>query len=534
MSWHGGDEWFRPCLNNHCCSFEVYQSEYHQDPWTATRYSNCTSCGGPFVAPEYDPNDPHAYMGYWGQDGQCDACAPGTRLITEEDNYGGMYWYEPGTCAPICDEGDYLTDYYACEKMTPPGGVCMGEWESQKCTSGLCGGTRCCSDAAAVIQGEGTSDPQCCTACDSNGDCLYRGECGWWYWESQGMYDAMLPDDLEVGHDNLPDGYPGTSGCELTCEGHGHDQAACDGLTGCIYEDGLCWSAVGSEPCRSMQEVEDEAKEIAEEKRAVADEKRREADALERNLREKERELEAAEDVAEAAGDTLVASVSESRVQKMLEVLAESALSGKNVPIVDVPRISATSGQSACDRAWQLSDCRECDQTGFCQWSDSAGGRRRLLEAEYNVSLGFDPNRVDQSTLTRAMESLRESGFAATKTAADPIRKMRDTDGVSQSAVDSFAASVTALRDTETAVAVADAAFREAESAAADAEADADRAELAYIEIAERNVPATPAATEPPPPPKSLVWDEESAAEIVRKSPVLLIALAAILVLVRG
>ena len=64
-----------------------------------TRHSNCTSCGGPFVAPEYDPNDPHAYMGYWGQDGQCDACAPGTRLTEEEDNYGGMYWFEPGTCA---------------------------------------------------------------------------------------------------------------------------------------------------------------------------------------------------------------------------------------------------------------------------------------------------------------------------------------------------------------------------------------------------------------------------------------------------
>ena len=104
----------------------------------------------------------------------------------------------------------------------------------------------------------------------------------------------------------------------------------------------------------------------------------------------------------------------------MLEVLAESALSGKNVPIVGVPRISATSGQSACDRAWQLSDCRECDQTGFCQWSDSAGGRRRLLEAEYNVSLGFDPNRVDQSTLTRAMESLRNPA-SRDEDAADPI-----------------------------------------------------------------------------------------------------------------
>ena len=128
----------KKCLGGHCCSFDEWQYN-NSDPWMGTRYSNCTSCGGPFVAPEYDPNDPHAYMGYWGQDGQCDACAPGTRLITEEDNYGGMYWFEPGTCAPICDEGDYLTDYYACEKMTPPGGVCMGEWESQKCTSGLCG-----------------------------------------------------------------------------------------------------------------------------------------------------------------------------------------------------------------------------------------------------------------------------------------------------------------------------------------------------------------------------------------------------------
>ena len=66
----------------------------NSDPWMGTRHSNCTSCGGPFVALEYDPNDPHAYMGYWGRM-PADACAPGTRLITEEDNYGGMYWFEP-------------------------------------------------------------------------------------------------------------------------------------------------------------------------------------------------------------------------------------------------------------------------------------------------------------------------------------------------------------------------------------------------------------------------------------------------------
>ena len=178
----------------------------------------------------------------------------------------------------------------------------MGEWESQKCTSGLCGGTRCCSDAAAVIQGEGTSDPQCCTACDSNGDCLYRGECGWWYWESQGMYDAMLPDDLEVGHDNLPDGYPGTSGCELTCEGHGHDQAACDGLTGCIYEDGAMlergwFRAVSLDAGGRGRGKGDRGGET----RGGGREAPR-GGCAERNLREKERELEAAEDVAEAVG----------------------------------------------------------------------------------------------------------------------------------------------------------------------------------------------------------------------------------------
>ena len=35
--------------------------------------------------------------------------------ITEEDNYGGMYWYEPGTCAPICAEGEFLNHDYKCE-----------------------------------------------------------------------------------------------------------------------------------------------------------------------------------------------------------------------------------------------------------------------------------------------------------------------------------------------------------------------------------------------------------------------------------
>ena len=52
-------------------------------------------------------------------------------------------------------------------------------------------------------------------------------------------------------------GYPGTKGCELTCEGHGFDETACTALFFCEFDEGKCWSAVGPHECpNSVKEME--------------------------------------------------------------------------------------------------------------------------------------------------------------------------------------------------------------------------------------------------------------------------------------
>lgn len=52
------------------------------------------------------------------------------------------------------------------------------------------------------------------------------------------------------------DGYPGTRGCEKTCEGADVSEEACQSMFFCHFEkkDRRCWSAVGREPCPATRE----------------------------------------------------------------------------------------------------------------------------------------------------------------------------------------------------------------------------------------------------------------------------------------
>ena len=54
-----------------------------------------------------------------------------------------------------------------------------------------------------------------------------------------------------------PDGsdfYPGTAGCEATCEGNDIDEHACAAIGSfCEWGDGKCWSAVGPKPCPTAE-----------------------------------------------------------------------------------------------------------------------------------------------------------------------------------------------------------------------------------------------------------------------------------------
>ena len=67
--------------------------------------------------------------------------------------------------------------------------------------------------------------------------------------------DGVENSDTEDRHHlKFPHSYPGITGCEATCEGHGFTQNECDALFFCEWDDGACFSAVGSNPCPNTPE----------------------------------------------------------------------------------------------------------------------------------------------------------------------------------------------------------------------------------------------------------------------------------------
>ena len=67
--------------------------------------------------------------------------------------------------------------------------------------------------------------------------------------------DGVENSDTEHHHHlKFPHSYPGNTGCEATCEGHGFTQNECDALFFCEWDDGACFSAVGSNPCPNTPE----------------------------------------------------------------------------------------------------------------------------------------------------------------------------------------------------------------------------------------------------------------------------------------
>ena len=76
----------------------------------------------------------------------------------------------------------------------------------------------------------------------------------------EAMYDMWEDhyDDYEAGLHHWLDGfpasfdnyaYPGTIGCESTCEGINMDEKTCGSMFFCEWDEGKCWSAVGPSEC---------------------------------------------------------------------------------------------------------------------------------------------------------------------------------------------------------------------------------------------------------------------------------------------
>jgi len=63
-------------------------------------------------------------------------------------------------------------------------------------------------------------------------------------------------DGSSFHHLNVYHVYPGTEGCELTCEGDQIDEATCkaNNMWACEWDAGHCWSSVGSHPCPQTEQ----------------------------------------------------------------------------------------------------------------------------------------------------------------------------------------------------------------------------------------------------------------------------------------
>ena len=132
-------------------------------------------------------------------------------MITREDNHNAMHWMEEGTCAPICEESEYLDPWdFSCRRSSDPGEHCEGEWDSFVCSSGLCGQSACCDASAAQKDAGGW----CCTVCsESDGACLARGRCPWWMQQ----YDAYGNFENEIVFTSLQDLKDAVASCSDPC-----------------------------------------------------------------------------------------------------------------------------------------------------------------------------------------------------------------------------------------------------------------------------------------------------------------------------
>ena len=73
------------------------------------------------------------------------------------------------------------------------------------------------------------------------------------------------PPPLDFHHVDVPHKWPGTKGCQATCESEFVDQSQCEGKFYCEWDGERCWSAVGTNSCpededemRSMFDARDE------------------------------------------------------------------------------------------------------------------------------------------------------------------------------------------------------------------------------------------------------------------------------------
>ena len=504
-----------PCLGGKCCSFT---ETMHAT--TNGLFSACVACGGAAVG--YYSSDWSTALGSLatqpsgteGDDyhflqvaGACISCKDTpdqfTRLGYNAVTFGefevsimpgGKETYLEGICANLdmCSSSEYLhilvgpgaddSNAISCVSGIAAGSICSEE-EGWKCESGLCGYERCCAQST-------------CSSgiCDDTGACLANSNSG---------DTAPLPSTSpsEVASAPSPSEgsgtYPGTSGCELVCEGDDVTQMDCDQLSYCVWDSNLCWSSVGDQPCPCADASDcPEGVTCVDEQCAFAPEPEPESEPEPEPEPEPDPPSESVSDERIAASiDSLVETISDPDDQRKAKLLAVAVAAGVMVPRLKMTR-NAASEDAACEDAF--TNMQVSADVGVCEVLRTHV--RRLLSGNmnYDLSVLLDPTVVDEAKLQIALGNLQTAGVSATNDRVEPAVELATIPGVDEGALASFEA------------AVEEAAAEEEESAGGLAS------------------PPPP----PPQPPRVLVADDDSGAE--RRRVRVGVAVAAVTAVVQG
>lgn len=263
--------------------------------------------------------------------------------------------------------------------------------------------------------------------------------------------------------------YPGTAGCQRVCEGVHITRDQCLYMPSCVWDDGRCYSGVGTDPCpdqrgRSPSNTPSTTSETDSDAAPsdtpppppspspppppppsppppspppsppppapppppppsplsprVEDAKRR----ILEGVADPRRRLEA---------------------EMLLNALAHDAEVSKITATV-----SGSSARAACDAALSAMDLSE-DDGAFCEARRAVGaaamsGRALLSSTVYLVEVFLDPSRVGDTAEVLTMLNLRAAGKTATIDDIYPLRELSEMEEVSDATLDEFTALVEA------------------------------------------------------------------------------------------
>ena len=141
-------------------------------------------------------------------------------------------------------------------------------------------------------------------------------------------------------------------------------------------------------------------------------------------------------DQAKKTRDTILAGITNARMKKKAELLANAAIAGVKVNKLTA-KLEAVDEATACSNAYSKSNVRP--SLGACVATAAASGRR-LASAMYDVELLFSSTEVSEDALTAATNSLKAEGVqgVTSEASVDPITEMKTIPGIDLNAVATF------------------------------------------------------------------------------------------------